>query len=102
MMRVCSALLALIVTAGAAPRRSLPVPPLPPAHPPTDQSAPLPDRDFQAPHEADPQGPQVGLRDFRIRRYDDSPGYAPGSHFETSEDKRPIQTPGLTVRVPLR
>ena len=23
-------------------------------------------------------------------------GYAPGSQFQTSEDKRPIQTPGVT------
>jgi hypothetical protein len=102
MTRAGCALLALLVTAGAAPRRPLPVPPLPPANPPADQSAPLPDRDFQAPREPDPQGPQVGLRDFRIRRFDDSPGYVPGSHFETGEDKRSIQTPGLTVRVPLR
>jgi hypothetical protein len=29
-------------------------------------------------------------------------GYAPGSQYETSEEKRSIQTPGLTVQVPLR
>ena len=102
MMRVCFAVLILLATVGASPRRPLPVPPLPPAHPPSDQAAPLPDRDIQPPRDAGSQGPQVGLRDFRIRRFDDSPGYAPGSKFENEEDKRPIQTPGLTVRVPLR
>jgi hypothetical protein len=29
-------------------------------------------------------------------------GYTPGSQFQTSEDKRSIQTPGLSFRVPLQ
>ena len=102
MIRLCCAVLALFATVAAGPKRPLPVPPLPPANPPRDQSAPLPDRDMEAPHASGTQGPQVGIRDFRLRRFDDSPGFAPGSQFETSEDKRPIQTPGLTVRVPLK
>ena len=102
MIRLGCAMLALLATVAAAPKRPLPVPPLPPANPPTDQLAPLPDRDLQAPRDSGPQGPQLGIRDFRLRRFDDSPGYAPGSQYETNEDKRPIQTPGLTVRVPLK
>ena len=42
----------------------------------------------------------VDLR--RIQRFYQGLGYAPGSHFATSEEKRPIQTPGLSVQVPLQ
>ena len=51
MMRTLWAVVVLLATAGASPPRALPVPPIPPAHPPTDQSAPIPDRDAQAPPE---------------------------------------------------
>ena len=60
------------------------------------------DRDSQAPPDNAGQGPRVSLRDFRVRRFNQGLGYAPGSQFETSEEKRTIQTPGLTVQVPLR
>jgi hypothetical protein len=46
--------------------------------------------------------PDVKFQDFRASQYSTSPGYAPGSQFQTSEDKRPIQTPGLTWKVPLQ
>ena len=36
------------------------------------------------------------------RRFNQGLGYAPGWQYETSEEKRSIQTPGLTVQVPLR
>ncbi len=49
------------------------------------------------------QGARVGVRDFRVHRFiNEGLGYAPGSQFESSEEKRPIQTPGLAVQVPLR
>jgi hypothetical protein len=102
MMRAGLMVLALLAAAGASPAPSLPVPPIPPAHPPLDQSAPMPDPDLRAPAAADPQGAQVSLSNFRYRQYDQSLGYAPGSHFQSSEEKRVIQTPGLTVRVPLQ
>jgi hypothetical protein len=102
MMRTCCAVLVLLATAAASPPRPLPLPPLPPAHPPTDQSAPVPDRDAQAPSGAGALGPRVTVQDFRVRRFNQGLGYAPGSQFETSEEKRPIQTPGLSVQVPLQ
>jgi hypothetical protein len=101
-MRAWGAVVVLLATAGAGPPNSLPIPPIPPAHPPTDQSAPVPDRDSQAPPDNAGQGPRVSLRDFRVRRFNQGLGYTPGSQFETSEEKRTIQTPGLTVQVPLR
>ena len=101
-MRVCWAMVVLLATAAAGPPNPLPVPPMPPAHPPTDQSAPVPDRDALAPSEGGAEGPRVAVRDFRVRRYYQGLGYVPGSQFETSEEKRPIQTPGLAVQVPLQ
>jgi hypothetical protein len=103
MMRALWAVLVLLATAGASPPRVLPVPPIPPPNPPTDQSAPIPNRDAQAPPEIGAQGARVGVRDFRVHRFTNQGlGYAPGSQFESSEEKRPIQTPGLAVQVPLR
>jgi hypothetical protein len=105
MMRVWWAVLVLLATAGASPtspQPALPLPPIPPDHPPTDQSAPVPDRDVLRPSDPADDSPRVAVRDFRVRRFYQGYGYAPGSQFETSEEKRPIQTPGLTVQVPLQ
>ncbi|MEJ0017066.1 MAG: hypothetical protein WDN25_10960 [Acetobacteraceae bacterium] len=102
MTRLCLAVAVLIATTGAAPRRTLPVPPIPPARPPADQTAPLPNRDVQAPITTSDTGMQVRLQDFRVRRLNQSYGYTPGSQYEGAEDKRAIQTPGLTLRVPLQ
>ena len=62
----------------------------------------MPDRDAQAPPDGTGDGARVSVRDFRISRFNQGMGYAPGSQFETSEEKRSIQTPGLTVQVPLQ
>ena len=103
MKRPCWAIVALIAVTGASPPRSLPVPPVPPAHPPAGQVAPVPNPDLRPPADPADQGLQVRLQDFRARRFDEGGmGYSPGSQYETTEDKRPIQTPGLTVRVPLQ
>jgi hypothetical protein len=104
--RICCLLFALILITAAAPVKrtpevDLPVPPVPPAHPPSDQSAPIPNADYVAPASTVIM-PNVTLQDFRASQFDNSLGYAPGSKFSTSEDKRPIQTPGLTWKVPLQ
>lgn len=107
MKRAGRLLFGLLLTAAAGPVDPvtppyLPVPPIPPAQPPADQTAPLPNANVSAP----PPGsilPNVTLQDFRANQFDSkSLGYVPGSQFETSEDKRPIQTPGLTWKVPLQ
>lgn len=102
MMRIGLALLLLFATTGAGPSPSLPVPPIPSAHPPVDQSAPVPNPDARTPQDTASGGTRVGVTDFRLRRQDQSLGYSPGSYFRTNEDRRVIQTPGLTVRVPLQ
>ena len=101
MIRIGWVVFLLFATMGAGPLRRLPVPPIPPPHPPADQSAPVPNCDATGPLSPASQGPRVTLQDFRADRLQQGFGYTPGSQFETSEDKRPIQTPGLTVQVPL-
>jgi hypothetical protein len=106
MNRLLPLLVGLLLTAAAGPGKHpeptpLPVPPIPPPHPPIAQSAPVPNSDVDAPVAASVL-PNVTFRDFRATKYANSPGYAPGSQFETNEDKRTIQTPGLTWKVPLQ
>ena len=31
-----------------------------------------------------------------------SVGFAPGSRYQTTEDRKPIQTPGFSISVPLK
>jgi hypothetical protein len=106
MKRLLTLSLSLLLTVAAGPVKYpepalLPVPPIPPAHPPSDQSAPVPNADAAAPASATLL-PNVTFQDFRAAQFANSPGYAPGSQFQTSEDKRSIQTPGLTWKVPLQ
>ena len=108
MSRVGWLLVAFIATAAAGQKQSsplslpLPLPPKPPAHPPVDRGAPVPDLHISAPREGPSPLPNIVVRDFRMNDYNQSLGYTPGSKFETSEDKRSIQTPGLSLRVPLQ
>jgi hypothetical protein len=101
MNRIASAVFLLFATTAAGPAPSLPVPPIPPVDAPADRSAPVPDPDLRAPTEPG-QRVQVSIQDFRVQRFYQGLGYTPGSHFETSEEKRPIQTPGLSLKVPLQ
>jgi hypothetical protein len=75
---------------------------VPPEHPPTEQTAPIPNPDARGPRDTASVGTQVQITDFRASRQNQSLGYSPGSQFQTGEDRRSIQTPGLTVRVPLQ
>jgi hypothetical protein len=101
-MRLAFAALALATTAAAPAPRPLPLPPVPPDRPPTEQVAPTPDRNARAPFVPAETGVRVLPQDFRVGRFNQGLGYAPGSQYPTSEDKRPIQTPGLSVQVPLQ
>jgi hypothetical protein len=101
--------LAMIITLGplmmvplGAMADDLPVPPLPPAHPPRGDIAPVPDPDVHAPLTPVSNAPSVDLRQFRNKYYDPSLGFAPGSRYQTNEDRKPIQTPGLSISVPLQ
>ena len=102
MTRMVLAILLGLVAMAAGPAPVLPVPPIPPADAPTGQLAPVPDMDFRAPQTSASQGVQVSVNDFRVYRPTSGLGYGRGSQFQSSEDKRPIQTPGLTLRLPLQ
>jgi hypothetical protein len=63
----------------------------------------MPNRDAVGPLTPAENGPKVQLKDFRAGPFQQSGlAYSRGSQFQSDEDKRPIQTPGLTVRVPLQ
>jgi|SRR6185437_3542506 len=81
---------------------ALPVPPIPPAQPPRSIAAPVPNSDFHAPVPLAETGPTVGLKFYRAQTYDPSMGFGPGARYQTSEDRKPIQTPGFLVNVPLK
>jgi len=102
MSRAAWLLVALFGATAAGQTQSLPLPPVPPAHPPADLGAPVPDPGINAPPAGPSPLPDITVRDFRINNYSQSLGYTPGSQFQTSEDKRSIQTPGLSLRVPLQ
>jgi hypothetical protein len=78
------------------------VPPIPPEHPPVAETAPVPNADARAPIAPQSASPTVDLRLYRARPYDPGLGFAPGSRYQTSEDRKPIQTPGLSINVPLQ
>lgn len=113
MTRAVLALLAALATLAASPEPGregaapaglpigLPVPPIPPLHAPTDELAPIPDDNLRAPLVVAGDDAQVKLRLFRIQRYDSSRGFPPGSHYESKEDRKAFQTPGLSLSVPL-
>ena len=63
----------------------------------------MPNCDAVGPLTSSENRPQVQLKDFRADPFQQSGlGYPRGSQFQSDEDKRPIQTPGLAVRVPLQ
>ncbi|HEY2107996.1 MAG TPA: hypothetical protein VGH29_19520 [Candidatus Binataceae bacterium] len=93
---------ASIMLSGVAMAEDFPVPPIPPAKPPLGEAAPIPNFDATGPALAPSDEPSLYVRLYRNKMYDPSVGFVPGSQFQTSEDKKPIQTPGFSVSVPLK
>lgn len=79
----------------------LPTPPIPPSSPPRAELAPVPDPDIHPPA---PPARTVELRPefFKATRPDTSLAFAPGSRYQTADERRPLQTPGFLLTVPLR
>lgn len=80
----------------------LPVPPVPPEHPPLADAAPVPNANAEAPVAPASDKVSVAVRTYPIRMHDPGMGFAPGSRYQSSEDRKPIQTPGLSISVPLK
>jgi hypothetical protein len=95
-------LVAMMILGGQAIAEPLPVPPMPPPDRQLAEAAPVPDRDAQPPVAPTSDETTVDLRLYRANTYDSSAGFVPGSRYQSNEDRKPIQTPGFTVRVPLQ
>ncbi len=94
-------LLAGLGSASASVAQSLPIPPIPPLKPPSADLAPRPNRDILPPN--DPaDGVRVRPEVFSAVRPETSLGFTPGSRYQNSDERRPLQTPGLRMTVPLQ
>jgi len=80
----------------------LPVPPIPPERSSFGESAPVPNLDATAPPGAAPEATSLEVKMFRAQPYDPGLGFAPGSRYLSAEDRKIIQTPGLSINVPLK
>lgn len=95
-------LIGLVTIGHAALAKNLPVPPIPPAQPPSNDAAPVPNPDAAAPASIESGEPTLAVTLYRARSFDPSVGFAPGSRYQSSEDRKPIQTPGISITVPLK
>lgn len=80
---------------------ALPTPPAPPVQSP-QTTAPVPNSSLHAPVAPADPGPTVALKFYRSETFDPALGFAPGSRYQTVEERKPIQTPGFSVSVPLK
>lgn len=94
-------LIVLLVSAPPVLAEALPVPPIPPEHYPLGETAPVPNLDTMVPMAPLSDAPKISVRLYRARPYDPGFGFAPGSRYQDTEERKPIQTPGFSVSVPL-
>ncbi|HBK06683.1 MAG TPA: hypothetical protein DDZ81_12570 [Acetobacteraceae bacterium] len=94
--------MALLVASFSAFAEDLPIPPIPPQVLSNSEVAPVPNVDAQAPTVPVSEKPSINVKMYRARAYDPGVGFTPGSRYQTSEDRKPIQTPGFAVTVPLK
>ncbi len=110
MKRISHMVLVLPLILAAAPlhSRPLPVPPIPPAHPPTDGPAPIPNQNAAAPLVPESDGPKFTATILRAptfhNSYDPSQGYAEGSRWQDdpAEDRRLTPSPGFNLQIPFK
>jgi hypothetical protein len=101
-MRTLLLLVALLAFGPFAMADDLPVPPIPPQNPPLADAAPVPNVYAEAPVTPDSEEPSLNVRLYRAKPYDPGVGFVPGSRYQSSEDRKPIQTPGFSINVPLK
>ena len=92
----------LLTIATHAWAETLPVPPVPPDHLPQIEAAPVPNIDAREPVQPASENPRVDVRFYRAQTCLPGSGFTPGSRYQDSEERKPIQTPGLSLRVPLQ
>jgi hypothetical protein len=91
----------IVFLAGSALAQRLPVPPIPPANPPPRDLAPVPNKQIEPPSERR-DGIVLRPEFYPATRPDPSQGFAPGSRYQTQDEQRAINAPGLRLIVPLR
>jgi len=96
------AVAALLLAAAAPSSLALPIPPVPPAQPPADEMAPVPNPDLREPVRVSAAEVTVRPQFYRADRPDTSLGFTPGSRYQSSDERKPLQTPGLRITVPLQ
>ena len=94
--------MAFLAAAPVAMAEDLPVPPVPPERPPHGDLAPVPDVAVAAPVALPSEKPSFDFKLYRAGQFDTNVGFTPGSRYQTSEDRKPIQTPGFSISVPLK
>lgn len=91
----------LLLITGSAVAETLPLPPAPPAQVTQSQNAPVPDLDADGRVPSDELHSYVALRNFRSPTGQPGLGYTPGSQFRPPQDRKALQTPGVSVTVPI-
>ena len=85
-----------------ASAETLPVPPVPPDHLPQVEAAPVPNVDATEPVPPASEDPRLNVKFYRADTYLPGSGFTPGSRYQDSEERKPIQTPGINFLVPLK
>ncbi len=101
---IAAPIVAPIVAKVEAPEEDLPIPPLPPDHPPADVAAPVPNADLQAPPA--PVSDGVAVRPTLNAGAPTLPGGdpVPGTLYRSEEEQKRqfIPNPGIQLVVPLQ
>jgi hypothetical protein len=108
--RALALLLGGLLLGGAAPRVLLPLPPplplpLPPplpTDPPADEAAPMPDEALRSPGRTVRDATGFALRMYPMQDLGTGEGFIPGSAYQSPEQRKPMQTPGFMVTMPLQ
>lgn len=92
-----------VSAAGPSFASQLPVPPVPPSLiPNSEKAAPMPNNGIAAPVAEAATGPTIALKFYHSPNYEPGMGFTPGSRYRPPEDRKPLQTPGITINVPLK
>jgi hypothetical protein len=92
----------LIVLSAGASADDLPVPPIPPSLPPVTEVAPVPNPDAEGPVAPSSNQTSLNMKFYQMKLYDPSLGFSPGSQYQNPEERKPLQTPGFSLSVPLQ
>ncbi|MGE0222576.1 MAG: hypothetical protein AB7F35_21770 [Acetobacteraceae bacterium] len=102
MIRVAALVFMIAAVAEPVFAADLPVPPVPPASPPRDEAAPVPNVDIHAPSATTPSQVRLGIKMYTPSMPDGALAFSPGSRYQSYEERKPVHLPGLKLTVPLQ